>query len=56
MIEKSATTREARFGSGFLDLDHTGIMIFLMTSRSRYSFSMRSAHGDEFRDQDTSGS
>jgi hypothetical protein len=28
MIEKSATSREARFGSGLLDLNHTSIIDF----------------------------
>ena len=37
MIEKSATSRSARFGSGLLDLNHTSIMISLVSFRSRNS-------------------
>ncbi len=38
MIEKSASSRWARFGSGFLDLNHTRIMTLLVSFRSRNSF------------------
>src|SRR5262245_5185196 len=52
MIEKSVASFAARLGDGLLDLNHTSIMIFLVSLRPRNSFTA-AAERDEFRDQDT---
>ena len=54
MIQKSAATAPGLLGGGFLNLNHTRILINQVSFRSRSSF-CAARDGDELRDHDTRG-